>query len=241
MILIIIIYAGLCILLLLLIAVAGLMYYGWEYAAPVTPAIPGTIKIACVGDSITCGALLKNRKESCYPAQLEKLLGNQYCVRNFGVNGHALQKNGFRPYWGHKYFRMSSEFGPDIVLIMLGTNDATKRNWKGIDAYTADYRAMLEHYLSLSSQPVVYAMTPPTEFSTSKRARVINMPSNERISKMTESIKQLAEEIAVGVIDINAATKNHPECFRFDGVHPDANGAKIIAETVYTELTSKRI
>ena len=54
---------------------------------------------------------------------------------------------------------------------------------------------------------------------------------------MAESIKKLTQDLTIGVIDINAATKCHPECFRFDGVHPDAQGAKIIAEMVYAGLT----
>jgi len=228
-------YAGPCLLILLLLAVLELLYYGRRCAPPVPPAVPGTTRIACIGDSITCGALLKNRKENCYPAQLEKMLGRQYSVRNFGVNGHTLQKKtiwSYRPYWDHMHFGASSRFAPHIVLIMLGTNDAVGLNWKGIAPYTDDYRAMVRHYMSLPCRPVVYAMTPPTEFSTRKRG-------NERISRMSQSIRELAKEMAIGVIDTNAATENHPECFRFDGVHPDAKGAKIIAEAVHAELTSK--
>ena len=80
--------------LLLLIVIAGLLvlYYARDYAAPVPPAEPGTVKVACIGDSITFGALLRDRESNCYPAQLEKLLGEGYSVRNFGVNGHAAQK-----------------------------------------------------------------------------------------------------------------------------------------------------
>lgn len=229
--------------LLFLIAVSGIMYYGWNYAAPIPPAVPSTTRIACIGDSITCGALLKNRKQNCYPAQLEKMLGNQYSVRNFGVNGHALQKKAYASYWHHRYFRASSEFAPHIVLIMLGTNDASEHNWKGIAPYSCDYRAMIEHYMSLSCRPVVFAMTPPTEFSPKMRAMGGGPLGNERISEMAKCIKKLAEEMAIDVIDINAATSDHPECFWFDGIHPDSKGAKIIAETVYAELisSSKRI
>lgn len=136
-------YVFLGALLLLLIAGFGLVYYGWEYSAPVLPAVPGTTKIACVGDSITFGALVKNRRENCYPAQLGRLLGDRYSVRNFGVNGHAAQRNAFKPYWNHKHFKASSDFGPDVVLIMLGTNDSVPLNWKGIVAFMTDYRALL--------------------------------------------------------------------------------------------------
>jgi len=232
----IIAYAGQCLLILALFAVLGLFYYGWHFAPSAPSAAPGTIRVACIGDSITCGALLKNRKENCYPAQLEKMLGNGYSVRNFGVNGHTLQKKAtwpYRPYWNHKNFGASSRFAPHIVLIMLGTNDAVRLNWKGIGSFRDDYRAMLRHYCSLPCRPQVYAMTPPAEFPTRKR-------SNERIGEMNQAIRELAKEMAVGVIETNAATANHPECFWFDGVHPDAKGARIIAKAVYGKLLSER-
>jgi acyl-CoA thioesterase I len=235
-------YIGLILILLILVAVSGLLFYARNYAAPVPPAIPGTIKIACVGDSITYGALVKNRIENCYPAQLEKLLGTGYSVRNFGINGHALQKSADKPYWSHKHFQASSEFRPDIVLIMLGTNDATEHNWKGIEAYAADYRELNSHYRSLPSHPIIYMLTPPTQFSVENCTRVIHTMNNDRLDAITEAIKKMAEEppitaIKMNVIDINTATKNHPECFKFDGIHPDASGAKIIAEMVYASLT----
>ena len=232
-------YIGLGIFLLLLIAVMGLLYYAKDYAAPVPPAVPGTIRIACVGDSITYGALVKNRSRNCYPAQLEKLLGAKYSVRNFGVNGHAVQKCSDEPYWDHKHFKASCDFEPAIVLLMLGTNDASERNWKGNDPFTADYREMIQHYRALPSHPVVYMMTPPTQFPVENYTKVIHSMNNDKLDDITAAIKKLGEELQIGVIDINAVTKSHQEFFRFDGIHPDAGGAKIIAETVCAALTSK--
>lgn len=81
-------------------------------------------------------------------------------------------------------------------------------------------------------------MTPPPDFFRRRRAKAGFIPNNERIGEMTESIKNLSGELTIGLIDINAATSSHPECFRIDGVHPDAQGAKIIAETVYAELVA---
>lgn len=232
-------YIGLGIFLLLLIAGMGLLYYARDYAAPVPPAVPGTIKIACVGDSITYGALVKNRKKNCYPAQLEKLLGTEYSVRNFGVNGHAVQKCADEPYWEHKHFTASCEFEPDMVLLMLGTNDASEHNWKGIDPFTADYREITLHYRALPSHPVVYMMTPPTQFPVENYTKVIHSMNNDKLDEITDAIKKLGEELMLRVIDINAVTKNHQECFKFDGIHPDVGGARIIAETAYAALISK--
>lgn len=226
--------------LLLLIVIAGLLvlYYARDYAAPVPPAEPGTVKIACIGDSITFGALLKDRESNCYPARLEKLLGEGYSVRNFGINGHAAQKSADKPYSGHKHYKASADYEPDIVLIMLGTNDAADRNWKGIEPFIADYGALVAHYAALPSQPAVYMMTPPTQFSVENYTKVIIRMNNDRIDEITDAIKKLGEELKLPVIDINAATKTHPEFFCFDGLHPDAGGAKLIAETVYEALSS---
>ena len=52
------------------------------------------VKVACVGDSITYGAGIKDRKKNSYPAQLQSLLGEGYQVRNFGNSGSTLLKKG---------------------------------------------------------------------------------------------------------------------------------------------------
>ncbi len=233
-------FAYICLGLFLLLAAAALaiLYYAYGYTAPVPPAIPNTIRIACVGDSITFGALVKNRELNCYPAQLGALLGPEYSVRNFGVNGHAAQRSADKPYWEHKYLKTSSDFEPDIVLLMLGTNDTTDRNWQGVEPYIADLRELAAHYISLPSHPVVYIMTPPTQFFVENPTKVIHKMNNDRLDEITSALKILAGELGLPVIDINAATKNHPEFFCFDGLHPDAGGAQLIAETVYEALVS---
>jgi lysophospholipase L1-like esterase len=179
---------------------------------------------------------VKRRKINCYPAQLEKLLGSGCCVRNFGANGHALQKNADKPYWEHPYFKAGAAFAPQLVLIMLGTNDASERNWKGVDPYIADYREMIDFYKALPSRPQLILLTPPTQFHVENYTKVIHTMRNEELEIITEAIKELGKELGITVVDINAATKDHPECFEFDGLHPDAAGARLIAETVYPYL-----
>ena len=45
------------------------------------------VRVACIGDSITWGYAMTNRVAECYPAQLQRLLGPDYDVRNFGDPG----------------------------------------------------------------------------------------------------------------------------------------------------------
>lgn len=197
---------------------------------------PGTIRVACVGDSITFGMLALPRALNTYPAQLQKLLGDNYSVHNFGVNGHTAQKAADQPYWHHKDFERSSEYAPNVVVIMLGTNDAKSVNWKGSQQFIQDYGDLVTHYQSLPSKPVIYLMSPPAAFTQSGNTGPNFGVSVAAVDEITVGIKQLAQERGLVFIDINAATAKHPEYFTMDGIHPDATGTKLIAETVYAAM-----
>ncbi len=178
------------------------------------------LKIACVGDSITRGTFVWRRKKRSYPAQLQAMLGERFCVRNFGVNGHAVQQTADRPYWSSDAFTSSSAFEPDIVLIMLGTNDSRGDNWKGIGPFADDYRKLVVHYQSLESSPRVWLLTPPALFRLGRSTKVRYGMDERAIREMCDAIESLARELGCGVIDIHEVTARHPEAFRFDGVHP---------------------
>ena len=57
-----------------------------------------SIKVACVGDSITAGAHSSGGNHT-YPAQLQMLLGDGYVVTNLGACGSTMTKHGDSPYW----------------------------------------------------------------------------------------------------------------------------------------------
>ena len=50
------------------------------------------IRVACIGDSITAG--FGAGRGNAWPAQLQKVLGALWEVRNFGVSGTTLMKSG---------------------------------------------------------------------------------------------------------------------------------------------------
>lgn len=45
-------------------------------------------------------------------------------VRNYGVSGRTLPKKGDYPYWKEAAYNQSRNWGPDVVIIRLGTNDS---------------------------------------------------------------------------------------------------------------------
>jgi len=91
----------------------------------------GQINIACVGDSITYGAH-SSGGNTTYPGQLQIMLDvkypNKYCVTNLGRSGCTMQNppHGDAPYTHTPQYQqlITNPKLWDIVVIMMGTNDA---------------------------------------------------------------------------------------------------------------------
>ncbi len=200
-------------------------------AATGTAWAESVTRIACVGDSITFGATIKDRAENCYPAVLGRMLGKEYTVRNFGVNGATLLKQGNLPYWKLKAFKDATAFGPNIVILKLGTNDTKPQNWnKAGTEYEADLRAMILHFQKQPSKPAIYLCLPVPVYQD-------RWGINEKtVAKgVIPVIKKIAKEKKLPVINLHKALSGHPEMFP-DKIHPDAAGAKLMAETVRDAL-----
>lgn len=199
-----------------------------------------SIRVACVGDSITYGVKIQDKFLHSYPAQLQQLLGGHYLVKNFGASGYTLQKSGNFPYWDNPAFQESGDFNPDIVLIMLGTNDTKPYNWTGTEKFLKDYKELISHYCSLDSKPQIFLMTPAAIFPESfKPANHYKMQTNVA-DTLSSAIKELGEQKQLPVIDVHEYTRIHPEYFLLDGVHPDSHGAELIAQLACEAIQQNR-
>ena len=103
---------------------------------------PETIEIACVGDSITAGSHSSGGNHP-YPQQLQILLdqvyGNEsYSVTNLGSSGSTMLKRSDKSYWNQTVFQTLTENSWDIVIVMLGTNDAKDMSSGGPDNWQHD-------------------------------------------------------------------------------------------------------
>ena len=185
-------------------------------------------KVACVGNSITEGAAIAEGKR--YPDVLGQLLGERYEVRNYGLGGRTLLKKGDNPYWKEQLYREVLEWQPDIVVIKLGTNDSKPQNWKYKDEFVADYREFIRSFEKLASKPKVYVCLPIPVYKTA-------WGITEEVVKgeVIPLIKKAAKAERVEIIDLYTALVGYSAMIP-DGVHPDAEGAKIIAETVYKAI-----
>ena len=198
-------------------------------------AADGKTKVACVGDSITYGAGVKEREKNAYPFVLAGLLGDKYEVKNFGVSGATMLKKGDKPYDKQKAYKDAIDFRPDIVVIKLGTNDSKPQNWDKFKAdYAADYKAMIEAFRAANANVKVYCALPvPVVGKGNFGIR------NEIVQpEIIPLIKQIAADTKSGVIDLYAPFAGK-EALIPDKVHPNAEGAAIIAKTVHEAIAEK--
>ncbi len=192
------------------------------------------IRVACVGDSITFGAGVEMREVNNYPKVLGGLLGPKYDVRNFGVSGATLLTKGDLPYVKQTAFADAKKFQPNIVVIKLGSNDSKPQNWKLEDQFIADYKAFVKEFQSLDSKPQVYLCLPVPAYKG-------NFGITEPVvkGKVKPKVAEVAKDLNLPVIDLYAALSDKPEMFP-DQIHPNATGAKLIAETVSAALAAKK-
>lgn len=221
-------------LALLLICVPFLPRALADENKPLNPAdFKQPIRIACVGDSITFGAGVEQREKNCYPVVLGNLLGDKWETRNFGVSGATLLKKGDLPYWKQKAFTDAKAYKPDVVIIKLGTNDTKPQNWKFKEEFATDMAAMIDEFSKLESKPRIYLCLPVPAYPErwGIRDSVIK-------DELLPILKKLAQEKKLTSIDLYTALSDKPEMFP-DKIHPNAAGAKLMAQTIHKTLIGK--
>lgn len=197
-------------------------------------------QIYCLGDSITYGSGLseEERTAACYPARLKQLLGARYTVVNYGVSGATLQDLPERGYRNTGYLDLVEMQSPDIVIVMLGTNDSRESHWDA-KRYKEQYITLVKELQDISSRPYVYLMTPPEAFPLEDGNIIYGIDNGVIQGEIRETVRAVAEETGAGLIDLYAVTENHPEYFK-DGVHPNETGYALLAETVADRIRQDR-
>ncbi len=192
----------------------------------ITGLLNAQIRVACIGNSITYGAAIEGRDSLSYPAQMQKMLGNVYNVKNFGVSGATMLKKGNKPYCKENAFLSALEFAPNIVVIKLGTNDSKSYNWAFKDEFDDDYIAMINIFKNMKSVEKIFVCYPVP-------ANEMRWDINIEIVKndLPVIIKSVADATGASIINLYPVLEGRPELFP-DMIHPNAAGAKLIAEAV---------
>ena len=194
----------------------------------------GQVRVACVGNSVTYGYGIANREINSYPVQLQKMLGDGYDVQNFGHSGATLLYNGHRPYVLLPEFRRALDFKPDWVVIHLGLNDTDPRNWPDRkEEFIPNYRALIDSFRLVNPEAriLVCKMTPIFH-----RHSRFQSGTRDWHAQIQHAIEQVAQGSGAQLIDLYTPLHCRPDLFP-DALHPNAEGAGILAKTVYSALT----
>lgn len=211
--------------------VAGAVYdFGYlDFYHPMKEAQPGQTKVACVGDSITFGCTVRRWRRNNYPAVLGRLLGDQYCVNNFGYTNRTAIKTADYPYTKTKLYEKSLAWESDIVFLLLGSNDSKENNWDR-EKFLRDYQALAKSYLALPYKPQVYLMTPPPLFEVGGRV-MWKLRKDIVAQEICPAVRRLSREMNLPCIDLYRVFSGKKELFS-DGVHPNRKGSLLLAQTV---------
>lgn len=194
---------------------------------------PYKVRVACVGDSITFGYGLRDFIHDSYPAVLGRLLGNGYDVRNYGVSARTMMKKGDRPYVNEAAYKSAVGFNPDIVVLMLGTNDSKTMNWKYKEDFCNDAKAIIESFCRPGYKPQIYVCLPPP--SDREDWTISDKVISEEIIPMLRSV---AGDTEAGIIDLYSPFVKSRHLLQ-DGVHPDKDGAAIMAYEVMKSILAQ--
>lgn len=191
-------------------------------------------KVACVGNSVTYGYGLKERDKTSYPSRLQQLLGDAYRVGNFGHSGATLLNKGHRPYMGLPAFKEALAFRPDIVVIHLGLNDTDPRNWPNYqDEFVSDYTALIDSFRTVNPKTKIYVCRMSPIFHWHPR---FQSGTRDWFWQIQAAIGRVAANNHATLIDFHEVLYDKPFMMP-DALHPDAEGAALLAETVYGTLT----
>ena len=189
------------------------------------------VKVACVGDSITAGYALKEPARDAYPAQLARLLGDAYEVRNFGVSAATLMDAGNFTYRTRPAHDEALAWRPDVVVIALGTNDTKVDNIaKHPDDFVPSYRGLIGRFRAANPEAKIVLCLPPPAFP-----EAMGIAECVLVAEILPRIRLVATEEKLTLLDLHTPLADAALHFP-DKIHPDPEAAGRIARLVYGEV-----
>ena len=199
------------------------------------------IHVACLGDSITFGTGSADPTIHSYPAYYQKMLGYDYYVEKYGAPSNSLIETDSPSYLNHAYFTKSAEANPDVVIVMLGTNDTRPTRWADSahkdwsnpvrsQTFLASGDKLVANYRNVNPDvQIIFATCPYVPQAADWTANLINYGNPH--------IKQVAANNNCQVIDIFSYTKKNVTMFTGgDGLHLKDEKYEMLAQGFY-ELT----
>lgn len=183
---------------------------------PSAPA-DGRPVIACFGDSLTAGFGLEPGQS--FPDLLQADLdrrGYPYRVANLGVSGDTSQD-------GLARLSLALDEKPAIALVELGANDGLRG--EPVDTTESNLAQIVEAFQKAGARVVLAGITLPPNYGP------------EYIRQFDAMYPALAARYKVKRIPfLLEGVGGHADLMQRDGLHPNAQGARIVERTVFQAL-----
>ena len=201
---------------------------------PIT--VKNSYKVACCGDSLTYGHAWPNE---AYPVYINDYAEHVFEIKNCAENGLSITgyggsyNNPNQRYQLRDVYNTSISFNPDVVILGLGSNDAT--GWANAkDQYEERYKELIDSYIEKLGEGVKFIMivSPPTLNPNS-----FNIPNDVIKNNVNPIQRELAEEYGMEMLDLRELFEEKEGGYTSfirpgDGVHLSVDGAKFVAEQI---------
>lgn len=192
---------------------------------------PGrTIRVACIGDSITAGLGIPDAADR-YPEQLGRLLGtSQFEVRNYGKSGAGIQRASNR-------YDLSSEYAdaiawePDVVICSLGINDITDWGSYTQEEFETEYLELTDSFIQSGSVPMFIQWSPLAPLYPGH-----GFHGDPDLMTLAQWIEEAAGNTSNVLFDMETPLSGNAGLFLTDAIHPNEAGALEIAESTFCLL-----
>ncbi len=210
------------------------------------PRLPRNPVIVCHGDSITAGGNLA--AEEKYPAVLESLFPAAKVV-NTGIGGNT-SSQGLARLEKDVLTRKPNSYAPDLVLLLFGTNDsvltAPGKYRVPVEKYQDNLRQMILRCRKADTEVILCTLLPiiPEPYFTRHPKEFYDAEGGlEKIlHRYHAAAMEVGKELNVPVVDLYKTFEKDLTLLRPapDGVHPNARGARAIAQEIAKLLSAER-
>ncbi|HYN05874.1 MAG TPA: arylesterase [Vicinamibacterales bacterium] len=179
-----------------------------------------TFKIAFLGDSLTAGLNLLSQQ--AYPALIQEMFGAEGYDQIESVNAGI---SGDTSAGGRRRIDQTLEPGVRILVLALGANDALRG--LGTQQTHDNLKAIIDTARGKGVRVALCGMEAPTNLGPDYRDAFRGV------------FVQLAREYRADVKFVPfllEGVAGHPELNQADGIHPNEQGAKVIAALLYPTL-----
>jgi acyl-CoA thioesterase I len=186
-------------------------------ATPATSSSPSRPRIVVLGDSLTAGLGLP--ESEAYPALLQKKMdaeGYEFQIVNAGVSGDTTAGGLRRLDW-------ALDGDVKILIVALGANDGLRG--LAVDEMQKNLAAIIERARKRGVMVLLAGMEAPPNYG------------QEYTVKFRQVYRDLARTHSVTLVPfLLDGVAGQARLNQGDGIHPNAEGARLITETIWRSL-----